>query len=416
MDFYRKNRDILENYCRLVLKNGISMYPGQRICISAPPQVYAFSQMLAKEAYRMGASYVLIMNNDSALARERIENQDIDTLQRHPDFFISQFRELLDEDWAYISIENLEGRQSLRNADSAKITALQTSFRRSIHFFYEQLAANRHPWCVICAPGPEWASAVFSNDSADVQQLWNLLVPILRLDSADASSVWKQLGEKLRRRCRKLDALVLDRLQIEGNDTSLEIGLSQYARWIGGPETLPDGRMFFPNIPTEEVFTVPDRSRVHGYVKITRPVTVLNTVIKNIKLEFTDGKVTSFSADNGEDILRHYVSIDEGASHCGEIALVGCDSPIFSSGRIFHSTLYDENAACHIALGSGYPGCLRDTGPLERDEDKLKYGCNTSLVHTDVMISNETTSVTGFDSAGKQHLIMQNGFFTEEFA
>ncbi|MCF7946519.1 MAG: aminopeptidase [Spirochaetia bacterium] len=406
--FERKNKESLKRYAQVILHKGVNLYEGQSVFIKASPSVYYFSRILAEEAYSSGAGYVYIENDDLSLLRQRVLNQTDEDLNFHPDFQKSIYRELIDEDWAFIRIENLEGFSLLADISSAKVSSLQTSLRKKMDFFFKHILADKSAWCVVCAPEETWAQRVLGKD-ASIQEFWDLLKPILRLDYENPLKAWEEHGSTLQARCRVLNEKNIRELHIQDDSTDLRIEIPSSARWIGGPDELPDKRQFFPNIPTEEVFTLPERNSVNGSVRITRPAAVLNRLVENAILHFTDGKVTGFTADKGEDILQEYFAIDEGAAYCGEIALVGKDSPIFQTEKTFHSTLYDENAACHLALGAGYTKCL-DTGfELKTDEEKLSYGCNVSLVHTDLMISSEKTRITAIDHAGNTISIMENG-------
>ena len=211
-------------------------------------------------------------------------------------------------------------------------------------------------------------------------------------------------------RCKKLDALALDTIHFadSGTGTDLTVGLTRRAIWIGGGDA---GNDCMPNLPTEEVFTTPDMDRCSGTAAVTRPVEVRGTIVKGARLTFTDGVLTGFSADEGERALEGFVNTDPGARQLGEVALVGEDSPIAASGLNFGSILYDENASCHIALGSGYPPCLEGGGKLTDDDARREAGCNVSLVHVDFMIGSPTTDVTGIDRSGRETPIIRGGRF-----
>ena len=203
----------------------------------------------------------------------------------------------------------------------------------------------------------------------------------------------------------------LDHLRFESEGTDLTIGLNSISRWEGGPAPLPDGRLFFPNLPTEEVFTTPDFSRTEGTVRVTKPLKVLEAMVEGAWFRFEKGKAVEFGADKGRDVLEKYLNMDEGSAYLGEIALVDENSPIASSGLLFGSILYDENASCHIALGGGYPTCLNLPAGVESDEDLKAHGCNISLVHTDFMIGSSDSDVTGYDCDGKEYPIIRKGSF-----
>ena len=220
-------------------------------------------------------------------------------------------------------------------------------------------------------------------------------------------------GHELAARADKLNSLRLDRIRFEGPGTDLTIGLMRGSRWQGGPSKTSGGRIFEPNIPTEEIFTSPDYRRTDGRVAFTCPVFV-PTVGKTVEggwLRFKDGKVVEYGADKGKDVLDVYMSMDDGASYLGEVALVDSASPIFQARRVFYNILFDENASCHIALGSAYPGCVQGGATMSQDQLK-EAGSNASSVHTDFMIGSPEVDVTGIALDGKEVPIIRKGMFS----
>ena len=210
----------------------------------------------------------------------------------------------------------------------------------------------------------------------------------------------------------KLNALAVDSLHFKSPVTDFTIGFHKQHRWLGGSELLPDGRKFFPNIPTEEIFTVPDMFRAEGYITSTRPVRVMDEPTEEVRFEFKNGLVVNHTARKGADVLGRYFAIDEGTRRIGECALVDEASPIAASGLVFHSILYDENASCHIALGAGYPDCLEGGVTIVGDTALHAVGCNTSLMHTDFMVGSAETDVVAITRDGKEVPIIRKGHFT----
>jgi aminopeptidase len=400
----------LEEYAELVIKTGINLKQGQNVCIKTGPDTYDFAQTLASTAYQLGAGYVHIDIHDQKLIKTRVDIQKEDQLSVIPDFIIKQHAEYLEKDWAYIRIDNTEDRDQLTNTDSGKLSIHQTSIRKKLSEFYTSLMRHEHAWCVICAPGKNWAKSVLG-DSASIEDLWQILIPILKLGEGNAASNWGILGKVLKNRCSYLNNLSIKELHLSDSGTDLTIPLRQTALWVGGTDTLSDGRDFFPNIPTEEVFSVPDFCGVNGFVSTTRPVTVLGKQVIGAKIYLKDGIVYKFSAEQGEEILNKFFSIDDGAKRLGEIALVDESSPIAKSNVIFNSTLYDENASCHIAFGAGYPSCLSNHADLQSDEDLLANGCNVSVTHVDFMIGSPKISIIAILNNGKSVVLMENGNF-----
>lgn len=397
-------------YARLVLSKGVNLRKGQRLLIMTSPKNYDLAQRIAKHAYQMGSDYVLIRLSDYELDAVRIEQQSDDQLEYVPAFYTAMQHQHLAEDWAYIRIDNTEDRLALEGVDSQKLALMQRGIRKSSATFRSSLMRHEHPWCVIAAPGPVWAKQILGPGAA-VEDLYEILIPILRLDAEDPVQAWSDHAERLLSLSRKLSDLNIRELQITDKTTGTDVSmkLSDETIWIGGPKRLPDGTYYFPNIPTEEVFTVPQRLSVNGKIVTTKPVTIFGSHVNGCSFTFKDGQVVEYSAQKGQEMLDKFFETDEGASFVGELALVDKDSPIARSSQVFQSILYDENAACHFALGAGYPSCFIHGKQLKSDEQLRAAGCNTSSLHTDFMFGSPTTNVKGLTHEGEIIEIMVEG-------
>ena len=401
---------MIEDYARLIVHTGVGLYGGQCLQIKTGAENYWFAQKIAEIAYGCGALLVDIRIDDLKLVRKRIDAQNPEQLTVVPDYVKLVDYEMMAKDWAYIRIDNTEDRQWLEDADAEKLSAYKGGIGKSGTLYRQSRMRNEHPWCVVCAPGPIWAKSVLGPE-ATVEEFWSVLAPILRLDAHDPAAAWKQHAQKLSERSLFLNNLKISTLHFISAKTDLTIGFTEAHRWMGGGDPLPNGSWFMANIPTEEVFTTPDRLFVEGHVATTRPVSVMDSLVEDVELEFKDGKVVSCKARIGQQIMDRYLDTDEGARYLGEVALVGEDSPIARSNKIFHSILFDENASCHLALGAGYPSCLANAEQLSTDEKLLEVGCNNSLVHTDFMIGSADMAITASTRTGEQVQIMRNGKF-----
>lgn len=397
-------------YAKLILFKGINLREDQNIVIKTSPKTYHFAQIIAKEAYKAGAGFVHIDLQDYELDRVRIDHQDNAHLQSIPEFQTAMQFQYLAEDWAYIRIDNTEDRLSLVGVDTDKLTTFQSAIRKASTTFRKSLMRHEHAWCVVCVPGPVWAKQILGPD-ATVADLYEILIPILRLEEPDPIAAWDDHANRLLALSATLTDKQLETIHItdEETGTDLTLKLSKDAKWIGGPKALPNGRLYFPNIPTEEVFTVPHMLTANGIVYTTKPVTIFGSRVDGCSFTFKEGKVVDFSAAKGEDILQRFLETDEGASFIGELALVDKDTPIAQSDHIFNSILYDENAACHFALGAGYPSCLKHGKDLSSDSELKQAGCNTSVLHTDFMFGSPTTSITATTYSGEELVIMHQG-------
>lgn len=405
----------IKKYCDLVIEVAVNLYKDQCLIIHCGIGSHDFALMLADSAYEHGAKYVDIQFTSSRLYKSRVQNnKDDKQLEFIPNYLINKSYEILSNDWAFIRIDNLEETDELSGIDMSKFAVIRKTDQQAFRRESQAFGASKLTWSVIAAPGKIWASKVFNTEPSEkaLDDLWKKLVPVLRLDKPDPSEAWRVQGEKLIARSNKLSKMKLDKLIFKGPGTDLEIGLNKNSVWKGGPSIADNGRMFIPNLPTEEVFTTPDFKRTNGKVKVTKPVKVMENPLTGIWFEFKDGKVIDFGADSNREVLEKYFSTDEGASYLGEVALVDSDSEIYKSGLIFNSILFDENAACHIALGRGIPVCFSNKEELINPEAMKKSGCNYSLVHTDFMIGSDQVDVSGVDKNGNTIEIIKEGKFT----
>ena len=398
-------------YAALLIEAGINLQKNQNLVIRTDYAGYPLARICAQTAYEHGAGMVEIRWDDDYLLRSRIEAQtgNLEALSACPAWIDAWQKTLVDEKWAYLALKSHENSGLLAGLDQEAYTSYTRAQTDAIRLFRDAVTSHRLPWCVAAAPGNQWAERVLGKGK-NQRDLWAVLKPILKLDAADPSSAWKEQAAKLGARAQALNSMRLNALHLEAENTDLTVGLNPASLWMGGAEHF-EGRPVLPNIPTEEVFTTPDRMRCRGRAKVTRPVEVRGTIVKGAWLEFSDGYLSDFGADEGEAALAGYVDTDDGSRRLGEVALVGADSPIAVSGLDFGSILLDENAACHIALGSGYSSCMSNSTELDSDEKKQQAGCNVSLVHLDFMIGSPTTSVTGLTADGQRTAIIRNGRF-----
>jgi aminopeptidase len=403
----------------LALKVGLDFQKDQCLQIATGVGTYDYARQIAKKAYEMGGRMVRIIVSDNELTKARAEHSSKENLEYFPRDMIESGQMQLDESWARIRIDSTEELNVLKGVDSEALSTMTRVNRSKLKFVSDQLMRHKHPWLVLAAPGPEWAKTVYgladdapeSEVAAALKKLEEVYSSILRLDADDPVAVWKEHGKTLAGRGKTLDGFKLDRVRFTSKDTDLTVALAPTHTWLGGPSQLPDGRWYEPNLPTEEVFTTPDFRRTEGFVKVVKPVKVMETMVEGAWFKFEKGKVVDFGADRGADIMTKFFAMDEGAAYLGEVALVDVDSPINRSGLVFGSILFDENASCHIALGQGYPSCLTNADELESADDLKAAGCNVSMLHTDFMISDDSTDVTGYTADGTEVAIIRQGKF-----
>jgi len=399
------------SYARLLIETGINLKEGQNLVIRYDINGSLLARLCAETAYARGAGTVELKLNDPHILKSRIAAQagNESALSAVPGWIETWQDTILEERWAYLALVSFEDVGLLADSDQNALMLYEKHQRLSIHRFHNAITSHKISWCVAGVPGPGWAESVLGKGK-NTADLWRRLQPILLLDQESPAEAWREKAEGLIERSRKLNSLKLDALRFEDEGTDITIGLLKTSLWAGGPENT-GGHYTMPNIPTEEVFTTPDRMRTDGVVRVTRPVEVRGTLVKGAELTFKDGILVDFDAEEGREALASYLKTDPGACRLGEVALVGEDSPIAASGLIFNSILYDENASCHIALGSGYLSCLSNKAELTDDVKKEAAGCNVSLVHTDFMIGSPGTRVTGIDKEGRKTPIIEEGRF-----
>jgi len=407
------NKEIIQRYAQVVAKLGLNIQKGQCLRISAGINNYDFALAIAEEAYKAGAKFVDIEVNSNRLSRFRFENQTVEELAYTPEFAADKLREMAKDKWSICHIDNLDELDELDNVSPEKLQFVRRDRGQKYKFYRDEVSKGNIVWNVIAYPTPKWAMKVMKMDEPDkaLKALWEKIITIMRLDASDPVEAWKQHNKRLYELKDKLDNLGIDKLKFQSPGTDLEVGLLAKSRWITGSSFTNDGIEFFANMPTEEVFTTPDRLRTNGKVSVTKPLMVMGTLVEGAVLEFKEGKVVGFDAAKGKENLARFLETDEGSSFAGEIALVDASSPINKADMQFDSILYDENATCHLALGAGYTECVEGMLEVTDPEELMKNGVNFSFNHTDFMIGSENTDVIAFTKDGKEIKIMEKGSF-----
>lgn len=401
----------MRTYADLIL-HSVALQPDQSLLIKAEPAHWPFVVILSQLAYERGAKIVHVRADHADLYRSRVEHARPEHLGHITAWHDLENRTMIDEGWALISIKSPEDPDSLSGLDSTRHAIVQKAQTEANLEFRRATQASKLRWIVVAYPTAKWAAKVLNREAgqAATDELWASMRTILRLDHENPAAAWREQSRRLKARQEQLNSLELASLHFSGPGTDLTVGLSVRSRWVGGGDVAADGIAFLPNIPTEEVFTTPDYRQTEGRVAVTRPVQILGTIVSGGWLEFSEGRVVDFGAREGSDILGRYLELDAQARYLGELALVDTASPIYRSGLVFYNTLFDENAACHIALGSSYPKCLAGAETMS-DDEYMAAGGNRSSVHTDVMISSPDVDVVGVTRAGARVEIMTAGSF-----
>lgn len=408
MNFEQK----LENYANLLISHGINVQPGQVVNITSEICHRELVQKMVRAAYRCGAKFVHVDFVDPILARLRVEESHSEEFLRYvPPYTTAKYDHFVDDNAAVIRLVGSEDPHILADLPAKKVNDLQTYFRQCLKRYYaEGIGKSKVQWTVAAASTPAWGQLVFPElpPQAAHEALWEAIFKICHVDQPNYLGIWDKHQKSLIQKAKDLTNLQIKELHFTGPGTDLRVGLSPQAVFKGGGDSTPQGVAFEANIPTEECFTTPDYRRTEGRVRVTRPVSVNGKLIKGLEVEFKQGEIVNFSAEEGYDQFAAYIESDKGAKRLGEVALVGIDSPIYQSQRLFGEILFDENAACHIAVGFAYRFCI-DGGSAMTAEELEAIGCNDSHVHTDFMISSENVDVKATTYDGKELLIISQG-------
>jgi aminopeptidase len=388
----------------LAVHVGADLQPGQDVVVAAWDPVQApIARVIAEEAYASGARYVSVVYWDGAAKASRIRHAPDDSLGFIPDWYRRVTTEAVERRSAWISLAGDPDPGVFADVDQDRLGRDQMPYIPEI---FEAISSRAMNWTVVPGPTPAWAERLFGEP--DEARLWETLAPILRMDADDPVQAWRDHVDHLTDRAAALNERRFDSVRFLGPETDLTVGLIDGHQWLAGLFPTTWGPVPVVNMPTEEVFTTPDRHRVEGTVRMTRPVLMTGgALIEGLRLRFEGGRITDVSADKNEEAVRAQVGLDEGASRLGEVALVDSSSPVGRSGILFGDILLDENAASHIAWGNAYDLAVAEL-PVGREEQQ-RFGFNHSIVHQDAMIGGPEVSVDGVEPGGAAVPIMRDG-------
>ncbi|PIE52137.1 hypothetical protein CSA37_08195 [Candidatus Fermentibacteria bacterium] len=405
------NRELSAKYADVILGGALAITEGQRLWIRSEPVHALLVKQFMRTAYKMGAQCVRVTYEDPEFSRIRADHSVKESyLDFVPGFTAEMYRTTVEEGWRSLALRGPSNPDVMQGVDPGRISRMTKAGSAVRQEFMKAISSNKNPWNVCLAPTESWSEKVLGSAVDWEKRIWEVLTPILRLDTPDPALAWREQDRELKRRAGFLNSKKYSSFRFRGPGTDLTIGMLPDRKFAGGSCSSSDGTVFFPNIPTEEVFSTPDMFSAEGRAACTRPVTVLGAQVEGAWFQFSQGKVTDCGARKNGEILNRYIATDEGSSRLGEIAFVGTDSPIYRSGLVFHNILFDENAACHIALGNGYTDCI-EGGTEMNDEELKKVHCNRSLVHTDFMVGGEDVDVYGVTENGSEEPVITRGEF-----
>lgn len=402
-------KTILRKYAKLIARVGVKIRKGQDVVIQAELDQPEFVEMLTDECYKAGARKVTVEWSHQPLQKYHVRHRSLKTLSTLDDWEVAKLEHYADTlpCRIYLISEDPDGLCGINQEKNAKALRARYKVIKPIRDKME----NKYQWCIAAVPGVKWAKKVFPGERASraVELLWEAILKTSRVDE-DPEEAWRKHNEDLARRCEYLNSLGIESLEYKSsNGTDFKVGMIPDALFCGGGEyALGSGNYFNPNIPSEEVFTTPKRGEAEGIVYSTKPLSYRGELIEDFSIRFEGGRAVEVKAKRGEELLKQMISMDEGAAYLGECALVPYDSPIRNSGILFYNTLFDENAACHLALGMGFSNCLKDYEKYTLDECRAK-GINDSQIHEDFMIGSEDLSITAHTRDGRDVPIFRDG-------
>lgn len=400
-----------KEYAELIINEGLNIHKGQRLVINCPVECADFARLCADAAYEAGCKEVLMKWRDDYLTRIKYLYADdsiFDVVDEWDKLFCDT---VATEGAAWLAI-HADDPENLKGVDPDRIRRAQLASGKAMELFRKLEMSNGFPWCVVSVPTTAWAKSVFPGLEAEeaVEKLWGEILNACRVQESGTVAAWQAHSDELRRHVDILNSYDFVSLRYTNSlGTDLTVELPEGHFWAGGCETDSSGASFSPNIPTEEVFTLPKKTGVNGRICSSKPLCHNGNIIENFGFDVKDGRIINVFAEKGEQILKDAISVDEGASYFGEAALVPYHSPISNSGILFLNTLFDENASCHFAFGSAYP-CIKGAEGMSEAELE-KAGVNFSMTHVDFMIGTADLSIIGTTHDGSEIPVFVNGDF-----
>jgi aminopeptidase len=396
----------LRRYAELAVRVGANVQQGQEVVVQALIEHAAVARAVVREAYRAGASRVTVRYSDQHVRRAAVELGPEEMLGQTPQFLLDATAAWRDERPAVISLAGDPEPELLGDLDPALVAKSEAHDLRAV---YQPLVTERLiNWVIVAAPNEGWARTIFGEP--DMERLWDAVATGTRLDREDPVAAWREHDAMLKARAAVLNGHGFDAIRFRGPGTDLTVGLMAGSRWICAAFRTVSGIEHIPNLPTEEVFTTPDLRRTEGTVRSTYPLAVGGSTVLDLELRFEAGRVVEARASQGVEIIRGQLAADRQAPFLGEIALVDGSSAVKQTGLVFQNTLFDENATCHIAYGTGLPMAVDGTDGLTKDE-LLALGVNIARVHTDFMIGGPEVDVDGLDRDGNATPVMRDDAF-----
>jgi len=403
----------LKKYASLIVQSGLNVQTGQIVVISGSIESYELIREVTKQAYEIGAKEVVVSYSDDEITRMKYHYLPTEEFNKVPAWLASFKNDYARENACFLYIDD-SNPELLSGIDPIKIANWQKATHQAFDKYYELSDNMTNSWCIVGGATKQWANKVYPDmsDSEAVNALWNAIFKACKIDDEnDPNVIWKQHRESFEKRVKYLNDLNIKKLYYKNSKgTEITIGLNPDYLFAGGGSYLKNGVYNFPNIPTEEIFTSPNKDDVEGIVFSSLPLSYGGHIVDEFYLRFKDGKVIDYGAKKGYEILRGIIETDEGSQSLGEVALIPYHSPINELKTLFYSTLFDENASCHMALGKGFAECIKGGVDMSKEE-LMQKGVNDSLTHVDFMMGTEDLLIEGILEDGSRVKIFENGDF-----
>ena len=406
------NNQYLEQYAAIAVKYGVALNPGEGLHIRASIEARDFVRMIVDKAYAAGAKHVDVAFTDDQHSLSRYTKGKDEIFDYFPNHRALAMEGALNDQYSLMTILS-PNPDLLKAVSKEKLAKDQKSNAIGMKNVMQMVMTAAIKRTVVALPTPEWAKVVFPelSEQEALEKLWQAVFSIVRADQPDPLKAWDDHDANLKKYVHFLNQRNFEKLQFKSSKTDLEIYLAHDHLWVGGSKVFKNGDVYFANIPTEEVFTTPNRNKVNGRVHSTKPLSQNGQVIEDFWFDFKDGEVVAFGAREGYDVLASLLDQDEGAKRLGEVALVPHSSPISQTGLVFANTLFDENASCHLAIGNAYAYAMKDGVHLDK-AILAERGSNSSLIHVDFMIGDETLQIIGTSFEGEEVTIFRQGEWT----
>ena len=400
----------LDRLAEVAVRVGVGLARGQELVVTAPLDARPLVLRITEQAYRAGAALVTTLYADEEATLLRFRHAPDEAFDRAPGWLFEAMAAAFDGGAARLAISG-ENPGLLAGQDPDRVSRSNRARSAAYLPALERIVGFGINWSIAAYASPAWARTVFPDEAPEraVALLWDAIFAASRADAPDPTAAWAAHNAGLHARTRFLNERRFSALHFRGPGTDLRVGLADGHAWMGGAETARNGLVCNPNIPTEEVFTTPHAARVDGIVRSTKPLSYGGTLIEGIAVRFEAGRIVDAGAARGGEVLGRVLDTDEGARRLGEVALVPHSSPISRSGLLFFNTLFDENAASHVALGQSYKTCFENGGAGLDEAALARRGANASLIHIDWMIGSGEVDVDGVDAAGAAHPLMRRG-------